>query len=71
MTNTTMLEQYIENSGYKKSFIAQQIGLTAYSLSRKINNKSEFKAREITALCEILKITAKDKEAIFFANRVD
>ncbi len=71
MTNTTLLEQYIEKSGYKKSFIARQIGLTAYGLSLKINNKSEFKAREMTILCKLLKISAKDKEAIFFANRVD
>lgn len=71
MTNTSLLEQYIERSGYKKSFIARQIGLTAYGLSLKINNKSDFKAREMTALCKILKISAKDKEAIFFANRVD
>ena len=68
MTNTTMLEKYIEASGYKRSFIAKQIGLkSAYGLARKINNKSEFKANEITILCQLLKIGAKDKNAIFFA----
>ena len=68
MTNTSLLEQYIEKSGYKKSFIAQKLGLTAYGLTLKINNKSEFKANEITILCKLLKISAKDKEAIFFAK---
>lgn len=68
MTNTTLLEQYIENSGYKKSFIAEQLGLTAYGFSLKVNNKSEFKASEMTTLCDLLKIQAKDKEAIFFAK---
>ena len=68
MTNTSLLEQYIEKSGYKKNFIAQQIGITAYAFALKINNKSEFKASEMTILCKLLKISAKDKEAIFFAN---
>lgn len=68
MTNTALLEQYIEKSGYKKSFIAEQIGLTAYGFMLKVNNKSEFKASEMNNLCKLLKIDAKDKEAIFFAN---
>jgi hypothetical protein len=68
MTNTALLEQYIEKSGYKKNFIAEQLGLTAYGLTLKVNNKSEFKASEMTTLCKLLKINAKDKEAIFFAK---
>lgn len=68
MTNTSLLEKYIEDSGYKKSFLAKQIGISAYTLSMKINNESEFKANEICVLCNLLKISAKDKEAIFFAN---
>lgn len=68
MTNTALLEQYIEKSGYKKSYIAAQLGITAYGFSLKINNKSEFKANEITILCKLLKISARDKEAIFFAK---
>jgi hypothetical protein len=68
VTNTSLLEQYIEKSGYKKAYIAQQLGITAYGLALKINNKSEFKASEMTILCKILKISAKDKEAIFFAK---
>jgi hypothetical protein len=71
VTNTSLLEQYIEKSGYKKSFIAQQLGITAYGFTLKINNKSEFKANEIAILCKLLKINARDKEAIFFAKRVD
>lgn len=68
MTNTSLLMQYIERSGYKISFIAKQLGLTAYGFMLKVNNKSEFKASEITILCKLLKISAKDREAIFFAR---
>ena len=68
MTNTALLEHYIETSGLKKGFIAKQIGLTSYGFSLKVKNKSEFKANEIGVLCNLLKIGAKDKEAIFFAK---
>ena len=68
MTNTTLLIEKIEKSGYKRSFIAKALGLTAYGLANKIHNKTEFKASEINALCELLKIEKPDeKEAIFFA----
>jgi hypothetical protein len=68
VTNTSLLEHYIEKSGYKKSFIAKQLGITSYGLTLKINNRSEFKASEITILCRLIKISAKDREAIFFAK---
>lgn len=68
MTNTSLLEQYIEKSGYKKGYLAQQLGLTSYGFALKISNKNEFKASEMTKLCKLLKISAKDKEAIFFAK---
>lgn len=68
MTNTILLEQYIEKSGYKKSFIAKALDITAYSLSLKINGKSEFKASEIDILCKLLNIGIKDRMRIFFAH---
>ena len=68
MTNTALLEQYIEKSGYKKSFIAEQLSLTTYGFTLKVNNKSEFKASEMKILRKLLKISAKDSDAIFFAS---
>jgi hypothetical protein len=68
MTNKDKLEEYIERSGFKKGFIAKQIGITRYSLILKINNKSEFKATEIETLCTLLKIGVDERMAIFFAK---
>lgn len=70
MTNTKLLEEKICESGYKRSYIAKAIGLkSAYGLAKKINNETEFKATEINALCELLKIDSlEEKELIFFAN---
>ena len=72
MTNTALLEEIIKESGYKRSYIAKAIGLkSAYGLAKKIRNESEFKAKEINALCELLKIDSlEEKERIFFAPEV-
>lgn len=67
MTNTSLLKDYIEKSGYKRSFIAAKLGITSYSLAMKVNNESEFKASEMTAISDLLKIDSKTRDAIFFA----
>ena len=71
MTNKDLLEHYISKSGYKKSFIAKQIGVTSYGFLLKLNNKNEFKATEIETLCTLLNIGVEDRMAIFFAKAVD
>lgn len=73
MTNTELLEKAIEKSGFKKSYIAKAIGLkSTFGLLKKIRNENEFKAKEINALCELLKIESlEEKEKIFFATEVD
>ena len=71
MTNTSMLEEYIKESGYKKAYVIKTLGISRYGFALKCNNKTEFKASEIEALCNLLKIGAKDRAAIFFAKQVD
>lgn len=68
MTNTSLLEKYIEESGYKKNFIIKALGISRYGFALKCNNKAEFKASEIETLCNILNIGTKDRMAIFFAK---
>lgn len=68
MTNTALLEDYIKKSGFRKSFIAEQLGISTYGFSLKCNNKNEFKANEIEILCKLLKIGIEDRMAIFFAK---
>lgn len=70
MTDTTRLNEIIEQSGLKKRFIAETMGLSPYGLSLKINNTNEFKTGEIERLCDILHIEdVNDRDAIFFANK--
>ena len=71
MTNTTLLENYIKKSGYKKSFLADAIGVSRAGFSLKLKNKSIFNADEIDILCKLLAIGTKDRMAIFFAQKVE
>ena len=68
MTNTSLLNRYIKKSGYKKSFLANAIGVSRAGFSLKLSNKSKFDADEIDILCRILDIGIKDRMAIFFAK---
>ena len=71
MTDTKLLREKIEQSGYKLQFIAKKVGITYQGLLNKINNKSEFRANKIQALYNLLGLTEKERIAIFFAANVD
>lgn len=66
MTNTKLLRDKIEKSGYRIGFVAKQIGLTYQGFLKKVSNKTEFKANEIQGLCVLLNLSSAEKEAIFF-----
>lgn len=71
MTNTEELIKIIKKSGYKKSYIAQKLGITTYSLQKKVENKTEFKASEIVLLSKILDIkTSSERDHIFLNKNV-
>ena len=67
MTNTELLREKMEQSGYKLRFIAMKAGLTYQGLLNKLNNVREFKASEIKALCDLLKLSETERTAIFFS----
>ena len=69
MTNLELLEAKIKESGKKKTYLAEKIGLTYAGFRNCCLNKSEFRTGQVKILCEELNITnPKEKEAIFFAN---
>ena len=72
MTDTALLQKYIDDSGLKQAFIAEKIGLTSYGFARKRDNKSQFLPSEIDALCVLLRIdTLEERFAVFFAKKVE
>ena len=68
MTNLKLLEEKIKASGLKKAYIAHKIGVSASTFSALMNNRAEFKASQISAICKILDIQDNAEiRAIFFA----
>lgn len=72
MTDSAALREIIEKKGLKLSFLAEQLGLSNYGFTLKVDGKNEFKTSEVAKLCELLGITSlREKERIFFAQKVD
>lgn len=67
MTNVKLLQEKIRQSGLKKGYIAMKMGIAPNTFTALLNNKTEFKASQIRAICHVLNIT-DDAEirAIFF-----
>lgn len=69
MTNLKLLEQKIEKSGKKKSYLAKKCGLSRAGFRNCLINKAEFKTSQVDTLCVELGITSlREKEAIFFVK---
>ena len=69
MTNTEKLEAKITQSGKKKSFLAEKVGLSLAGFRNCCTNKAEFKASQIQILCDELGIDClEEKQSIFFAQ---
>lgn len=66
MTDTQALRLAIERSGLKYGRIAKEIGISTYTLQKKIDNIVEFKASEIAKLSSILALDDAERSAIFF-----
>lgn len=71
MTDTKLLRKKMDESGYKLRFIAAKVGLTYQGFLNKCRNKGEFRASEIQTLFELLNLTKEDRDAIFFAQKVE
>lgn len=69
MTDSAALRGLIKESGLKYQFIAKKLGIAPYSLTKKIDNVTEFKAGEIVGLCDILHISDHlDRLRLFFTT---
>lgn len=67
MVDTQLLEETIKESGKKKTYLADKLGMSIQNLRLKINGDSDFRTNEVSILCQELGITRlTDKEKIFF-----
>lgn len=68
MTNVKLLEDKIRQSGLKKGYLAERLGVSRGTLCSLLSNKTEFKTSQIRTLCEILGIEDDEViKTIFFA----
>lgn len=64
--NSELLKAKLDDSGLKRGYIAQELNLSAYGLSRKVEGITEFKSSEIRTLIRLLGLTSDDVRDIFF-----
>ena len=60
-----LLGRIVEKYGTQSSF-AKALSISEHSLSLKLNNKRDFKQREIIAACQLLEIATDEIDAYFF-----
>lgn len=69
MVDWKLLEQKIEDSGLRRAYVYQSVGITRSGWCHKKNGNGDFSAKQIVALCDVLHITKlSEKEQIFFAK---
>lgn len=69
MTNWELLEQKINESGLRRAFIYEKVGISRSAWNHKKKTKGNFSTPQISALCDVLRITRlSEKEQIFFAK---
>lgn len=71
MTDIAALKSKITDSGFRVAYIAKWLNLTPAGLYKKLAGGSEFNAREMTQISDLLRLSDAEKISIFFAHDVD
>lgn len=64
-----LLGKIVEMYGTQYLF-AEALGISEHSLSMKLNNKLNFKQKEISSCCELLNIPEREVSEYFFKHQV-
>jgi len=59
----------IKEKGLTQETLAKSIGITPGSMSEKLNNKANFKQKEIFMICQVLDISVGAEGEYFFAQK--
>lgn len=71
MIDSKKFKYILLKRGVHAKALAELLNISENTLSRKINNKNEFKASEIRKVTETLNLSGEEQTSIFFANDVD
>lgn len=69
MTDFSELNRVINESGYKRRFIAQKLGFSYQTFLNKMNGLSDFTAEEMNAIKDMFKLSDRRVIDIFFAEK--
>lgn len=64
--DTKLLNEAIDNSGLKVSYIIEQLGISRQAFDRKRKGASAFRQSEVFVLCSLLDLNDEKKALIFF-----
>lgn len=67
MTDGKLLKEIAKAKQITLQEIADAVGLTRQGLSKKIENRSEFRVSEVTKISKLLGLSEQQKQNIFFA----
>ena len=68
MTDKNLLYYFVKRAGFKNKDIAEAIGITPSGYTLKISNKSDFRQSEIKTICDLIGLTAEERDRVFFAR---
>lgn len=67
MTDGKLLKEIAKAKQITLQEIADAVGLTRQGLSKKIENRSEFRVSEVAKISKLLGLSEQQKQNIFFA----
>lgn len=71
MTDTALLKSLLVLKHITVAQLAKMVGMSTASMSYKINNRRDFSIQEVDAIRRALGLNAEERDAIFFADKVD
>lgn len=71
MTDFDLLKEKIKDSGMTMVAIARKTGILRETLYNRLNGVGDFTASEMLALSDVLRLSNKERNAIFFARKVE
>ena len=67
LTDVEKLKKKIKSSGISISVLAEKTGILRETLYNRFKGNADFRASEIDALTQVLALTKKERDDIFFA----
>lgn len=67
MTDLNKLNAIIDNSGIKRCYIAERLGISKGAFSQKTTGRIQFSVEDIVKLSKILQLTRNERDQIFLS----